>query len=335
MAALVLAETLFRLGYPLVLPENSRALRQWIDGPHLPPAAHFAAHPDYFYAYDSQEAGVNELGFLGPLPAKPGATDAARIVVLGDSTVAGEHSWAMRLPQAARQRWGRDIQVAQAAVPGWSLREVAMAVETLVPRYEPDAVIVHAGVNDLGAAMVAGFRPDYGHWRQPTFGQKRSAYRLIKRRRQLFGVSRLAAWLARATGQPMPTPPRLDALANRPEGQPIDGNFGPEFAAAIAAHLERIAAVCERHGVACVWTTQPICATHGVALDPSQTVQRGMAMVTKVIRAAQAAAFVDMAAALDERCALFTDIVHTNPAGDAAKADLAVEALPGALEWSD
>ncbi len=323
---LVGAELLFRLAGGLFVPDAYERLVQWCAGPHLPPAARFVSHPDYFYAYDPAEPGINSLGFRGAAPAREGPKRPPTAIVCGDSTVAGEHSWAAVLPR----HHDAPLVAAQAAVPGWSLREATLAVENLVPTYRPEVVVIHAGANDLGAAMAAGFKPDYSHWRQPVFGENRRVYQVLKRRRQLFAVSRLGAWLARRSGQTTPTPPRLDALANRADARPVQPNYGADFQQAIAAYLKRIIATCHRHNTRVLLTTQPICAAHGAHADPADTVQKGMVMVSDTIRKQAAAAdgFVDLAAALDGRCELFTDLIHTNPEGDTAKARLVAAALP-------
>lgn len=324
--SLAAIEAGFRLGYYFLAGQKAyRDLAEWSAGPPLPPAAHFIPHPKYFYAFDPAEPGVNPLGFLGP---EPDAAAGRLIAVLGDSTVASEHGWAVRLEgllQQAMPGW----QVRQWAVPGWSLRECALAARELIPRLHPAVVVVHAGANDLGAAMVAGLQPDYSHWRQPSFGDARRTLAALRWRGRLFYSSRLAAYTARALGQSVPTAPRLDALANRPDAEPITPDFGPAFAAAVDGHLQTIIAACRAGGARLVLSTQPTCPAYAAQADHGQIVREGMAVINNTIRAraAEADGLMDMAAALDGVCVNFTDTIHQNPAGDDAKARLAARVL--------
>jgi len=324
--SLIAVEAGFRLGYYcLAGVEAYRNLAAWSAGPPLPPAAHFVPHPNYFYTFDPAESGVNSLGFLGP---EPDGASRPTIAVLGDSTVAGEHGWPVRMERLLREKFP-DSQVWQWAVPGWSLRECALAARELIPRLHPQVVVVQAGANDLGAAMVAGLQSDYSHWRQPTFGDARGTLRVIRWRGRLFRASRLAAYAARASGQAMPTAPRLDALANRAAAEPVAPDFGPAFVAAVDGHLRTILAACRAGGARLVLTTQPSCPAHAGQAGHGQIVREGMAVINNTIRAraAEADGLLDLAATLDDACVNFTDTIHQNPAGDDAKALLAARAL--------
>lgn len=335
--ALAALEGGFRLAYRLATPTQYAALAQWAAGPPLPPAARFTPYPAYFYAYDPSEPGINAHGFWGPDPTDASPPGAVRIFALGDSTVAGLPGWLGRLTHDLSARLGRPVWAAQLAAPGWTLREVALAAGAVLPIGKPDIVLVHAGANDLGAAVVAGFKADYSHWRQARFGDRRDLYRSLRWRRRLFDVSRAAAYLARAWGQPLPTAPRLDALANRADAEPGEPDFGPAFAAAVGRHLNRIVVASRRAGARVVLTTQPSCPDHPQAGGHGQFVRDGMAVVTTEIRnrARTADGLIDLAASFAGRCDVFSDGIHVSPEGDALKARLIADGLAPLLKDKD
>jgi lysophospholipase L1-like esterase len=331
-----IAELGARYGLGLIAPETASTFESWVAGPPLPPAARFAANPDYFYAYDPAEPGVNEAGFLGPIPVDRVAGGGMVVAFLGDSTVAGEHGITKLTGDLLRLKLGRQVQTYQAAVPGWSLREVRLAAEVLLPSLRPDAVVVQAGANDLGAAMAGEPQNDYSHWRQPDFGDKQGVYRQLKQRRRLFSVSRLAALFAYAGGTRPPSPPRLDALANRADTAPHKPQFGAAFVGVLEYQIDGIIAAAKRADTKVFLVTQPICLERIGDVEHRRVVRDGMAVVTKTLRRARAGAtLIDLAAQLEEPCEAMVDGIHAGPAGDAAKAERIAAALVAGLENKD
>ena len=86
-----------------------------------------------------------------------------RIIVLGDSVVFGhglEPSQAFpQLLEASLRASGRDVDVFNLALPGWSTRQERLAYERIARKYKPNAVLLAVCLNDLAELQINLTKP--------------------------------------------------------------------------------------------------------------------------------------------------------------------------------
>ncbi len=102
---------------------------------------------------------VNSLGFRGPEVIVEKPEKVERIVVMGGSSVfgylvPGEQSASGQLPQILQQRLQQDgcdqpIEVVNAGVPSFTLKQCLGRFQTQVAPLEPDVVVLYLGWNDI------------------------------------------------------------------------------------------------------------------------------------------------------------------------------------------
>jgi lysophospholipase L1-like esterase len=100
------------------------------------------------YSVNGVEIHHNSLGFRGPEFQNKGAKK--RIVTIGGSTtycvdVSDKDTWPYRLETLL----GNDYEVLNLGMPGHSTAEHLYLLGSLVPRLEPDIIIMQIGLNDL------------------------------------------------------------------------------------------------------------------------------------------------------------------------------------------
>ena len=86
-----------------------------------------------------------------------------RVVVLGDSVAYGhgveaEEAFPRILERRLRES-GRDIDVFNMALPGWSTRQERIAYERIARKYKPDAVVLAVCLNDLAELQINLTKP--------------------------------------------------------------------------------------------------------------------------------------------------------------------------------
>jgi lysophospholipase L1-like esterase len=116
----------------------------------------------------------NSLGF-NDLPWSRARTPGVpRIACLGGSTTEGGNpmgrkgSYPTQLELVLEERTGRDFEVLNAGISGWTSAEMLIAWFLAVQDFQPDVVVLHEAVNDLEPRFRANFEPDYSHWRRPV-----------------------------------------------------------------------------------------------------------------------------------------------------------------------
>ncbi len=86
-----------------------------------------------------------------------------RIVVLGDSVAYGHGVEAAEaFPQILERRLresGRDVDVFNVALPGWSTRQERIAYERIARKYRPDTVVLAVCLNDLAELQINLTKP--------------------------------------------------------------------------------------------------------------------------------------------------------------------------------
>lgn len=96
---------------------------------------------------------------------RPAETRAGlrRIAILGDSVVYGHGiEGAQAFPQVLERRLrddGRDVDVFNIALPGWSTRQERLAYERIARKYKPDTVVLAVCLNDLAELQINLTRP--------------------------------------------------------------------------------------------------------------------------------------------------------------------------------
>lgn len=105
---------------------------------------------------DGREFSTNSLGFRSAEITPEPAPDEFRLVVVGASTVAGAYAktnsatFPALLERQLRQAMpGRTVNVINAGVEGYTLREIEILVERGIMPLRPTAVLVYAGFNDM------------------------------------------------------------------------------------------------------------------------------------------------------------------------------------------
>ena len=172
LASLIVAEVGFRL-LEGPLGVNRGDLRNFrsvlVRGtlPNFEPRAHTVfARPRNVSTFNSQ--GFNDADW--PVAKTPGVP---RILCLGGSTTEGgniegrDGQYPQLLERVLERRTGRDFEVMNAGISGWTTAEMLVSWFLTLQDYAPDVVVIHEGVNDLHARFRKNFRRDYSHWRVP------------------------------------------------------------------------------------------------------------------------------------------------------------------------
>lgn len=102
---------------------------------------------------------TNSLGLRGPEPPVPAAERTLRILLLGDDTVAGtwlpdEHTLSVQLQRHLADRLTGPVEVVNAGVPGYSPLLSMLQYEQDLARLEPDVVVLHVDMSDVGDESV-------------------------------------------------------------------------------------------------------------------------------------------------------------------------------------
>ncbi len=102
-----------------------------------------------FWRLPSSSPNVNSLGFPGAEPKTPKPHDVVRLVFLGDScTEQGYPDIVADILNARQSRYPKRFESLTLAVSGYSSHQGRVMVEDLVPKLEPDLVLVYFGWND-------------------------------------------------------------------------------------------------------------------------------------------------------------------------------------------
>jgi lysophospholipase L1-like esterase len=273
---------------------------------------------------------VNANGF-GDRPWTRARTPGVpRIACLGGSTTAGGNAQGRRatypfqLELVLEQRTGRDFEVMNAGIAGWTSAEMLVAWFLTIQDFQPDVVVLHEAVNDLEPRFLAGFEPDYSHWRRPM--QTHPATGL---ERALVRVSDLYLHLQLRSGR---APEILDVTSDRSapkEPMTAEGKLPYATSLAFRRNILSIARSARDDGREVVLMTLPMSPTvnygafwrYGIAQNNRHL--RELASEHELRLADADRAFE----ARPELAAEFTDSVHLQSAGNLAKAELVADAL--------
>ncbi len=109
----------------------------------------------------SEETNVDGLrDATRPVETREGLT---RVVILGDSVTYGHGVDASQaFPQVLERKLredGRDIEVFNMGLPGWSTRQERIAYERIARKYKPDVVVLAVCLNDLAELQINLTKP--------------------------------------------------------------------------------------------------------------------------------------------------------------------------------
>lgn len=109
--------------------------------------------PGFRFRSGVSKISINALGLRGPeiVPEKP--PGVRRVAIVGESSAFGylvsDEQVAARLLEAALQKQGRQVEVLNAAVPGYNLNQSLVRFREVVAPLKPDVVVAYLGWNDL------------------------------------------------------------------------------------------------------------------------------------------------------------------------------------------
>jgi lysophospholipase L1-like esterase len=110
----------------------------------------------------------NPQGFRGVRPTtRERAPGTLRVMVVGSSTTHDSYvgrdddAWPHQLEARLRTRTGRDVEVINAGVPGYTMIDDIVRFEHELRHYQPDLVVLYEGHNDLFGALKGLAGPPY------------------------------------------------------------------------------------------------------------------------------------------------------------------------------
>lgn len=131
---------------------------------------------------------INSLGMRGAELAVPKPADTYRLLFLGDSSVYGDgveqdKNFPSLTGGILSAKWGRPVEIANAALPGYSSIQARIYFENYVDRIDPDGLVVATIWSDvMGRAMSD---------KQLFDDFDKLGYRFVKSTRELFRYSAL------------------------------------------------------------------------------------------------------------------------------------------------
>lgn len=300
-------------------------------------ASHYEPKPYYGWSLAHATHGPNRYGFYGddwPLERKPGVL---RIACLGGSTTAGGNpqgyygSYPYHLRELLQQTLGRELEVMNCGISGWTTAEMTCAWFLLLQDFKPDLVIMHEVVNDAEPRNFPGFRPDYVHWRS-TWRMPHAPAPL----RWLVEHSDLCAWAY--SKRPLPTLTSATVLPRVGEFTSSDGQLPQATVAPFRRNVVSIGTSEESLGGTVLLATLPPQPSDPDKPDSYRVTRSGIAEHNEVFRALakergwmladlEALAAHDPAATKSH----FLDLVHVDTTANAWKAACIARVL--AREW--
>ncbi len=271
----------------------------------------------------------NSLGFRGDEWPRTPTPGIPRILCLGGSTTEGgnpaglQGSYPYLLERELERRAGRDFEVLNAGISGWTTAEMLVSWFLTLQSLAPDVLVLHEAVNDLEPRFLADFEPDYSHWRRPIqIHPARGVERWLVAWSRLYVYLRLRGGrandiLAVSTDRSGPVEPLLSA-----------GKLPHETSLPFRRNLASIALSARAAGATVVLMTLPT--------GPAQVGEfwrYGIAENNQHLRelcAEHDLVLVDAARAFEARADMvphFTDVVHLEVPGNQFKAELVADAL--------
>jgi len=277
------------------------------------------------WTFEPGREGVDASGFLGPGFPRARRPGVARIACLGGSTTAGNlyEGYAASYPGALAavlsERLGREVEVMNFGVAGWTTAESLVNWMLNGRDYAPDVVIVHHAINDVFPRLAEGFRADYRHYTHPWREEPTSfLHRFLTRWSDLYATVQLQ-------GGPFELSEHVSIPIER-----LGSTLDPATHAAFERNLDLLVEDVRRAGGVPVLMSMPWDRVRAIEAFDGLCI-RGMREHNELARALAAATdtpFYDLAAVDDARLAgEFVDRVHLSAAGNRRKAELLADFL--------
>ena len=254
-------------------------------------------------------APYNAQRMKGPIAQIPKPPGVLRIMAYGDSNTDGpdQDGWTEHLADAVARHTGRDVEVLNAGVAGYSSHQGLLRFQEDVSRFEPDVVLVSFGWNDLatprGLADKSYVPPPA--WRIALERVAIHYEAVLALRRQLLEAA----------------PPGEDWAAEGAAHRVSEADY--------AANLRAFGQVARAHGAQAVLLTRPyrlptatLLASDGWRRNVPRYNQRLLTLSTE-----QGIPAVDVQAAFENAEDLFADECHFTPEGHQKMAVLVADAL--------
>ncbi len=325
LVAAVVAVLACELGFRLLGPAlgvdrgELRGVRDYVCEGRI---SEFASTAYTVYRRPTDMPGINSLGFADEewvVAREPGVP---RILCLGGSTTEGRYPFL--LEQILEKHTGRDFEVLNAGISGWTSAEVLVAWFLSLQDFAPDLVILHLAVNDVHARRARDFRGDYTHWRQPLRTPEFSAWK-----RLLVRWSDLYAWTQTRAKRPNV----LHVTTNRAfELDPLvhENRLDAATAAPFRRNVASVGESAAGLGADVALMTMPL----SPAPDQSTILRYGAAENDRILRELAEEhdwMLVDAAAVFAENPELvegeFLDMMHLSSQGNFYKAQLVADRL--------
>jgi len=323
--------------------------RKQVDVTHVRPRdSRFTEHETLGYTltpgFRRNHREHNEEGYRGPSFELDKPRGTLRVAYVGASTAYGElvtesESSARQLEGLLREALPlRNVEVVNAAVPGWTSAETLINLRERVLPLEPDVILILDGRNELFPQLFDGFRDDYSHYRVPA-AEVRDRQKTFE---GIFRLSHFAMLWIKGSGQ-LGYSDRLEhplyasiRFENRPSVEVMLRNAEDvNRSHAFRANLTHAAEMARARGVDVVLSTMPFWVEgyrSGVIYRDDSllpALERAMARNNTVIEAVATELripLVDAATRLSTPNHLIDDC-HFNPDGERAFAELVFERL--------
>ncbi len=256
-----------------------------------------------------------------------------RIVCLGGSTTESGNSdgqgatYPRLLEHALEDRTGRDFEVFNAGISGWSTAEILVSWFLTLQDFAPDLVLIHEAGNDLPPRFYADFRADYSHWRVPVPGPTTGCLeRFLASWSDLYLAVRLEASGVPDIG--------LLTSTRTTNWEPLvqEGRLPPETAQPFRRNVATIARDARSQGAQIALMTMPArmradqanAAAWSYGFAEHNAILRELAAEEGFLLVDAALEFEERGPALDPQ---FLDAVHLTREGNALKAELIAAVL--------
>ena len=296
--------------------------------------AHFEARAYTNYQRPLGTPGTNAFGFTDGEWKCERTPGVARIVCLGSSTTEGGNplgthgAYPYLLEQELERRTGRDFEVFNAGIASWTSAEQLVSWFLSLQDLDPDVLVLHEAAADLEPRFRADFRPDYSHWRRVLEPQRATGLE-----RWLVGLSDLYLYLE-TRGEQLPDIRSLTSAPGPTEPLTEAGTLPYASSLPFRRNVLAIARAARGDGSEVVLMTVPT----GPAEIAGGFWRYGIAEHNQHLRelcAEHGFLLADAARAFEARVDLashFIDLVHLDPDGNRAKAELVADTL---APWLD
>lgn len=278
--------------------------------------------PGAVHAFEGRRATINAFGMRGP-EVQIERPRVRRILCVGASSTYGlvvtanEHTWPARLERLLRAA-GQEVEVLNAGVPSWTVRESQTNLELRLEVLRPDLIVVCHMFNDIMANPEPGYEKD---------SCAEDAHALWRPWRE--------SALLRAVAH------RLDGRKHRLSNKTT--RWRPEGVAAFERNLRRLVRRGQALGSRVVLTTEPTCLRPTLDLSRRDDVPAFDAWYdhyctldyptlmsaieeyrhsTRVVAAETGATFLDLESVMPDDVKLWGTPIHRHDAGEEVFASL-------------